>query len=936
MATDAEIDAFLTGQAAATPANEIAAPSPVDPTLTPKTDEALDSFLTNQTRQASMPTGQNVVDRGGGMASTREIEDSQFIRENQVPGVELDIESGLGWAARSGLAMRRLKTDQLKFLQNRFGKDKVRLSEDGDFIVRITQDGKEKDMLVDERKNTGKDVLDMLGDAPELVASIFAMRKGKLPAALERGKILGPALKGAIGFSAGGVVKDVATRTLDDASIRPGEILAKRTEQGVANTLFGAGFGILGQGVVGGINLLRRPLIQEAPGLVEQAGQLAAKTIEAETGVAIPSSVAEITGNRGLARLETFVSKVPGGRKIMERVARSRLAAHDQFQRVLMDGKDPKLASEVSQRAIKAIQAQTAPLEAAKATAKTELGATASAEVASVFPTVPSRTALELGETLATDAQGAYQAFKTQADDLYNAYRTTGGQDAVIAAGPLKQRAAQLLEELKVTTDQGKEVVQKLTPPDTVAFLESVSKLADDVPLAELRQIRTRLFESIGDPQILPGVGIGVKKQLAGAATNTIEKGVDALPNTAVKTTLQAANKFYREESPKFLENAIEGLLLPTTAAGASGRESFINSLYAGGRGSAETFSKLKTLFGDKSPQIQAVKDYFYDNVLEKITNPVTRTINMNEVIPVLERMAPELSKELFGANAPKALSAARAFMAGEGKVGFDEVKNLLQSGQPSSQKLVGLMKAQADLDKAYQNEIRKAVGEGKLTNVDADEFVNRYIFGGSTIKDLQETMKTFAMTSDAELVGDIQRKYLSSLFAKGQRTSSSTGDVTQENFTRGVLGMPQREIDPSKFSSLLDSAEEQARMQVVLGPKKAELMRNFALKLASEGEVRRKGGEAASLVAGGIMNNLITGLSGLSDVAKYRTVAYLLTHPTAYQFLTKNRPPVEWTGFIKAATLTPEFSKALIDDIPDPDEQMALAEELNRFNQQP
>jgi hypothetical protein len=126
--------------------------------------------------------------------------------------------------------MIKSKNDQLDLLRRTKGGENVRMSPEGEFIYRTTDDeGKQRDVLVDERGMGLKDFIDVLKEAPALALSIMTTKN------IPVGSILKQALVGAGTYAGAAGLTEVGGRAAAGAPLEVGETIKRRGEEALTD-----------------------------------------------------------------------------------------------------------------------------------------------------------------------------------------------------------------------------------------------------------------------------------------------------------------------------------------------------------------------------------------------------------------------------------------------------------------------------------------------------------------------------------------------------------------------------------------------------------------------------------------------------------------------------------------------------------------------------
>lgn len=877
----------------------------------------------------------------GVLVSPTEFSDTGFEQRAARPGIPLDVESGAPGLERYIAGTIRAKEDQLAFWRERYGGDKVDVV-DGQFVIRGVPDdaGGLRDITVDERNFSGKDVLDLIGEVPEMILALAAVQK-----AGARGVgMLGQGLAGAAMFEGFGAAKDIGQRAILGQEIQPGEVGRTRALQAGADLL-------LGTAVPAGLKNLLSKLAPQPTDIAAVEGTKAIQRLAQDTGIELPQSLAEYTGSQSLARGEAFLEKFIFSRGSIAKMEKDRIDAERALQTFLTGGTEQE-AAQLGRRAEGAIAGEVMPLKSASESAQTDAIRSAAIEAISPFQRQigSTRSSLDLGDALKQGAMQRFDKFKADAQSLYDAvYELPEATQDVFPLGPVAKQAKDILDKLPSSPAQPKTVpgfdaygsptevtiapaagsreqIRELTPSGLLAVMEPLAaRKGQKTRLFDLVQARDRIYDLINTADPLSSIPQKDLKQIAGSISEAIDSGVSALPSGELKARLTTANKFYRENIGKFQQEGVEEILINSREQRANFSEQLTNQIFAGGKGSAGKYRQFKEFFGDQSPEMNDLRQYFLDNILERSANAETRATDFRKIGDALKKLSPEISEDLFGKNATNMREASMLGEVAEGRVNLDDIKDLITSNQLTLSNVRKAIKAQEQFDRQIRNGIKRGVVDGVLDpkDVDPSTFVDSYLLSKKVpVADVRDAMRVFESSSDPMLVGDIRSKVLNELF----RDVAVSGKGT-EDLTRRALGESTREIDPQKFALAFDSPETRERMKAILGDETFNLVRDFSLAVSARGRKESLAGMAGAMASGGFLNDLIQGTAGLAQGTRYWLASKALTNPQLVRALKAggaNQRAV-WKTLVRL----PYFVRGLTEDFTDPMQQAMVAADL-------
>lgn len=896
---------------------------------------------------------------GAGPAALAQHE-AETIAESQVPGRELDVKSGIGSVVRARLGAERDKLQQLNILRDLFP-DGVRMDKRGRWIVtKPDVQGKLKDVLVDEEAMTIKDLADVAHQAPALALSVLGS------ALVPEGKIAMQALGGAIGWAAGGGLTDLISRlSTSGRPIDPSEIATERGQEAIMNT---AGGYIMGKGIslLGSLGKMLRMASGSADAFGEGASAAARARIEqarkataSTTGVTLEPTAGELTGNPIIQRLEAFFSNIPLARGFILKNIERRMANERAIQTRIaeMAGGDPsKMPSniELGEQVLQAVGGKLQGLGEQAGELTSNLRREATESLTSPLARIPGQTltANEFGTRAAATGDQVLQGFKKEAEQLFGSFRDLPeATDDLFNMASIKQRAADLKNNL--VKDAGGDTEKAFAPAGILPQLDAIARQPSVNSYNSLVKLRSAIYDRMDSPEPISSQGTHLLKQLGAAITEQMEmQGPKVFGNKW--QLVKNANKFYADNVESFYQKGISGLLRPRTDAGAIAPEQVAASIVAGGKGSVSTYNTFKDFFKGTGT-VQDMNALLRDTLIDAGTDNATGLVNLADMAAGVSKMEPEIVQALYGTpkeallkEVRQAQTALRVFgKAGaipeRGTQAFVEseaLKDALAKGEVKSGTLKALASTTGEMQRTYTAELIAGLGRGDTRIIEAapEKFVRDFLLNPATSeKAASNAMNHLMAAGDDQLLGDVRRFYLSELFKSG--AASPTGDVQQ--LVSMQTGSPLRNLDPQKLAVIMEREDVQRRMNLILGPRVADAVREFVIALSG-----RAGKDAAATTTGSFAGGTYTHallhvlggkwgfLSALPDLAQYRVISFLLTHPNSIKgFGTMiGAAPEQLNVIAKAAVLTPEFANALAADSPTPREAAQVAVQVQHW----
>lgn len=892
--------------------------------LAPRTAAALDAASSKERATAAM----------GGM-SRGEVAGERFIAENQIPGVPLDIESGTSGWDRFMLSFRREQQNQVKFLEDKYGPGTVRLSGEGDLIVRAPDPSnpeKSKDILVDPKgKMSVDDFLSVLSIAPEIGGWVWAERAAKLLPKV--GKVKGVAgatrdiLAGSVGAEAAGTIKDVAFSVYDRQTLDLPETLAERGKMAGVDAAVGA----VSKPAAAFFQWLKNPA-HGYRGQVQFDAIEAQKYFKTKYGVDVPLTVGESTGMPLASRSEVFIEKMPGGSEPIREVKRQQESAFRKLQRIMI-GEVPPTDEEIGQAAINQIRSKVEPAIASVESATAGLSTASQDKIAGIISgvTLPEREILKtaLGKDLRTAVVGRRNAVQEEADKLYGAVKSLpGGEGKVFSAAGLQadfqkikdalpspekivERPSPLVDatgrEIKSTS---KEVatMREFVPPNVLSRLESVIGLKGaKFSLSDLQQMRREVYDDIAKGEGVPGLGTHYLADIGKALTKAIDDGVSALPSGDLKSALSAANEHYKTKVIPFNRQGLTELFRNADEVGHVSDSEVVSRLLGGSK-AQRNWDLMKETLGETSAEFNRMRRSVADNVLESSRLPGEEIIDAKSFSKNLHQFSiqhPEMYADVFKGSERELFRQAKFLGYAQGdKIDANDLKKLLSDPNPTADKLRTLVAAEKKRDELYKNQLVKAIGSGNITDqtLKPSEFVNR-VLESSEPKDVTAIM---GMLSDKpELLQSLRQKTFEKVFRDAAR-SATAGDVN-----RIISGESTHILSGIKIADALKNTSYRDKIKSILGPEGWDDLQQY-IKLQIAPEAKESSFRAAGGLAAGaqIANLERRGLFAyMTDSARNFIFATVLSKPPLRTWLTRMpEEPGKWSLILSS----PPFLEAV------------------------
>ena len=793
-----------------------------------------------------------------------------YLKQAQEPGVPLDTETGASPWERFTLSFRREKEDQVRYLQNKYGEQNVRLDPYGELIVRAFDEdsGKPRDILVSPHKMSAKDLIDLAGSVPEIAASILAIKGGRgiAPGAKGAGAVMRDVLSAAIGGEGAGAVKDIGVQGYDYGKVPDIEkITQERARMAVGDIALGTA--TMGAGRI--FNWGAQGPLRGVAGKLQFDNLAGKEAVKAKYGIDVPQTIGEMTGSKLFSRGETMYEKLPGATGFTELRARQEEALR-QLQSAMM-GKTPPEDEKVGRALIDELMSKIAPAQTWVTAAGKELQTAGTKGIEDVISdvTLPVRQQLseDTGNAIRAGVIARRDAVKAEADRLYDVVRNTpGGTGKVFPGADLQTDLKDLLAKLPApettktvatglfgptnkpltTTVTQKELLEKYVPPNILGRLNEVVNLKNPMfSLSDLQQMRTEVYDAIGatggvpDSYYLPRIGK--------ALTKAIDEGINKLPSGNLKSALDAANAHYRDKMIPFNRIGITELFKPGDEPGGVSGYGILQRVL-GGDNAEMRYNMLKDTLGNTSPEFTRLKRVIADNIFEPSKYPGEELIDPNRFISNLaefQRKNPAIADDIFGKKINTLFLRAR--LSGLGglsptdKVNARDFAALIASPDPTAAKLRTLVHAERNRDSLYKNEILGMIARGELPDrgINPVDFVNRFVGLGtpSEIKQVMDLIK-----NKPDLVDDVRAKVVQKVFRDAARPAE------REDIGKLMSGDPTRIVTAKSVFQQLEDPTVKKKIETIVGPDVFDDLRNYLKIHAASGSA-----EDAYKSAGGI-----------------------------------------------------------------------------------
>lgn len=982
MADNLDLSQFVMGKEAT--AQPVPPPQPAQPQPANQSPLSLDQFIMGKGVQLS-PQTQAALTNAGGIQNVNVVKFPEtpaepaevgYKRRFEQPGVPLDLHDEVGPLISLMTSFRTEKEDKIKYLQRVFGDANVRADDRGDPIIRITdpQTKKQKDVPLNAWGMSVNDLVQVASAIPEMLGAAASIKAGKgipkLGTVTKAGGFLRDALAGAVGMETVGTAEDIATKWADKQPKSVGDIIenraAKIPEDVVASYALG-GVGKIAQwlkntaGWIGKVRSGSIPVPFDLKSLrtpLQVGGLESQRYIADKTGINIPLSAAETSGIPFIAQLWEYLRKYPSAARVIAKFEEKKDASKKLFQEYLLEPMDTETDEKVGQMAVDMLnQLKTG----AEKELSTEAGAVeqrltgAIRDVGSqIAPMAKSSGFGETGQAIREGLVAGRDAVKAEQNKMRQAIAAMPGGTGKMfdsQATGLTARAQQVLDalpspETTVNTPSGllnqfgqpvmvtrtARVLEKQFVPDkVVARLRSLTE-DKKFSLHDLIQMRSDVYEDIAAGQAVPNTGTHYLNEIGKMLTETIDKGIDQIPNPTLKKALQDANTHFKTKVLPYEESGVSSFFKRADEPG------FVENIAEVKRlaGDSEKYQRVVKLLGKGSEQHEQLKRAIFDDVLQRSTDglPQSGVIDPAALINNLKNMAKDESsrgvfQDVFGSKAAVLEDLASLVPSvrklGQSYIDRGDVEKLITSPKASIFGLDQLVQKARQAAKIYNNQIVKEAVSGTLDpkKINPEDILNKF-FPNASLSDLRQVMGT--LSSDPNLMNMLRRRQIERLLKQSER-ELTPGDIER----RAKQDLPTYIVSAEKLAQGIGSGDQRKKLEMLIGPDRLELLKHYVGVLATEEWAKAEAGGTGLLTrgsaAGGFLRMLelkhgarpLAGLGAeVSTLVQRKLIAMLLTSGALEKLTASTYTPQEIPHLLRALIVSQPFIESVFEDIPD------------------
>ena len=881
----------------------------------------------------------------------------EFIERNQEGDIPLRLDEEVSDPiVRFNAAVRRSDEDKIAFLKDTFGDDSVRELDNGTVVIRRLSEetGFLEDVPLDKGSFTFGDVADLASLGPEVLGAAVGLRAGR--GFKPSNKILKYArdlLSGVTGEQTAGLGTDVIGRVTAGQEVALPELAGERARLGLLSLITDSTL----SGAIASTTKFKNSLtFGGRPDDVTREGLEAIDRINRRAGVDIQTTAGERTNSPFLQRAESFLGNIPGSSGFFKQLKDNRrLQLREAYK--LISGPDELSPTVVGGKALQQLRRATIePVDREAIDAADDLFNKAISEIKQDLQDVNPNHVHFLdnasGEVLQKRIRFEKDRFDNTSRALYRKVREVAKDEGeslridptnfkkAVQSAVRPAKVGQSVKQVSKTTRKGipgvsddvvetsdvkERVLLSQLLPKSISSLRGVSgKIADDLSLQELRELRTRINQMVQQDAVVEGFDNARLRQVASAITSDIE-ALTSKAKGPVREALERANNYYRTNVDKFLEPGIKESLREVKDGGV-GPNTVLAKLGVGTSGDVDLFKRYMEFFGPDTEAGEMVKQRYVNLLWQKATVDGTMDqIDGKRLVESLKGLDPQIRTELFGDNVSKLIQSSQLAAKAKGTLDLEEVKAFLKEDRPSFTAYERLRKAEAAREKTYRRDVVKRFVKGEVDEdaIKSDKFI-RYFATKAPVKEVADTMSLF----DEELQGEIRQAVIQDLF--NQARIDDTAGAVLKRFTEDTR--PDL-INSKALAKAFGSMDGQGRLKAILGEESYGYLQDLIKVHTLVEDAGSKGLTAGSLVRGNILDSLVTKpVEGLSTIAKYRLVGMLMTTPGIKTLLSREIKDVDPERVAAMAVMSGAFMNSLFLQSDEPPVMAQVAKELRDF----
>ena len=416
------------------------------------------------------------------------------------------------------------------------------------------------------------------------------------------------------------------------------------------------------------------------PGYV--SSKQARDIIHSTTGIKVPMGIGEAIGSPELAaKFSAANPAVEMTQEMRDGLKRSIVLAATNLRNT------PATGDALARETIKVLQKEVGEISKPVKDAVNELSTELSSSIQKGFDEISNEARTLIPGTTATPATlgsrikaaltAGYDEFKATDAENYGAARSLPDHKAIVVgtgntrawANSLEDSTVQRLkeeapEELSMLLDQFERpmppsaaaaaaptaggAIPSFLPEGTQKIVGGVKQLSDEQTLQAMRNLRTKIGDSIQDSAILPGISYREKSLAYKAITKDIDEALDALPTGDLKNAYTTANAYHKANADRFVGKSAQSSLKEAGAAGGVSPESLAGKLTA--KDAATQLGLLRATAGGthRGEVTEAAREYLFNHVGDGALDTTTGLLSVRKMRDKIVGLAPEIQAEFF------------------------------------------------------------------------------------------------------------------------------------------------------------------------------------------------------------------------------------------------------------------------------------------------
>lgn len=786
---------------------------------------------------------------------------------------------------------------------------------------------KPREVLLDERGFSFKDLADAAGSTPEILGAFggAGAALASLPATATAGGLgMGVvALASALGGQAGGGVFDgiqiMQTGGFDVSDKEDRKMLNRIVRErgiGVATDMFldiGTVSGLKGLGAVG-----RKAAAPFAENMNEP-GQKGIINAADRLGVRLMPS--ERTGASSVARAEAIGEKIPGSTGVFEELRNQGSRDVNEISERMTQRK--LTSEEVGERISEESTRQLREGEATAGELRTQAQRTLEKEIRSFADKMyrdGSVTPDEAGHMVRLELQRQKEQFDARQEMMENEVQRSLNElpeekRKFVPTDEIKARVQEIKDSLpqerQLSIDgegnlvETEKEINEMIPGGLRPIINGVEKLEENVTPGQLRSMRARISEAINGSDAISSYSQGLLKSLETSMTRALERGVKKAPSKDVRQAMQDALKHYRENVDKFRGETVNKAFRNPGERGAAENRQLLPELILNGRG--EEARRLMEVLGPKSEAARASRRAAFEEILSRSRDQVQDldAIDPQRLVTELDKLGRQGRKALFREQGEfPVLQRARKLAARYNYISPEAFKT---QGDPSDpvEMLKRAQRIEEDLRKQFHTRVFKRFLKGEVDEsaMSPSKFVRFSLNNASS-----NEIKTMMDRLEPETAREYQKAVITQLLHRASKEFQDAQDAARFIDSEGKqAGFGERlNAQLQRYSD--DPEDSFRKLRTIMNYKTAGELRgespqrgarqpfDVVKDLAKVQTARSRRAESAKaaggLIGGSILSNLLSAnFRSVPQLVKYRVMAELLTRPTTRRWLTRQRP---------------------------------------------